>query len=172
MRLRIPLAFAAVLLPWFIGTGCVRTEQNALQPVFHTDKFAGLPADIVEVQVYDLRPGAVADDGLPDLLRSQVVAVLGEEPAAQSRHRYRLSIDIVEHRSFCTTGNRHGCTRLRLKLLAGTGALLRRWDLLGSAERPEENSTEETVTYDSYNLAVAELIATLSRVSLTQQQLP
>lgn len=168
MRFRIPLAFAAVLLPLFIGAGCVQTEQNALQPVFHTDRFAGLPEDIVEVQVYDLRPGTVADDGLKDLLRGQVVAVLGEEPAAESRQRYRLSIDIVEHRSFCAAGNRHGCTRLQLKLLAGTGALLQRWDLLGSAERPEGNSTEETVTLASYNLAVADLIATLSRVSLSQ----
>lgn len=159
-----------VLIPFLMLMACAQTQQYTPRLASYSYQLAGLPSNVVEVQVNDLRPETPSSDGLKDVLRSQVLSVLSSQPAPTIDRRYKLVIDIIEHRSFFTLGNWNASTRFRVKLIAINGGSVGQWDAIGTAHRSNMSgyATAEAVSQDSYNIAVADMMSSLSQVSIRQ----
>jgi hypothetical protein len=147
--------------------GCAQTRQFtpvASQTSLHLE---GLPANIVEVQVHDLR-ALDEPDSTPQVLKTQIVSSLSTRPAPSVETRYLLSIDIIEHRAFFTIGNWNASTRLRARLTNSDGKALGQWDASGTGRRSNMfgYTTAEAVSQDSYNIAVGDLLSSLRPVSV------
>jgi hypothetical protein len=140
--------------------GCAQTRQFTPTPTTVRIELQGLPANVVEVQVNDLRGGLTESDSVGQALRAELVRSLSSSPAAPVKSKYRLTLDLIEHRSFFTLGNWHASTRLRVRLSDPSGTSLGQWDASGSAHRSNTWGyvTAEAVSQDSYNIAVADLI--------------
>jgi hypothetical protein len=84
---------------------------------------------------------------------------------------YRLNIDIIEHRSFFTLGNWNASTKLRIKLIDPKNNIVGNWSAEGNAHRSNMwgYATAKAVSQDAYNIAVADMMSTLSAVSLVTQ---
>jgi len=162
--------FGSMLISFLILMACTQTQQYTPRLVSYSYQLVGLPTNIVEVQVNDLRPETPSSDGLKGVLKSQVSSVMSSQPSPTIDRQYKLTIDIIEHRSFFTLGNWNASTRFRVKLLAVNGALVGQWDALGTAHRSNMlgYATAEAVSQDSYNIAVADMMSSLSQVSVRQ----
>ncbi len=159
------------LISCLMLVACAQTQQYTPKIVSYSYQLLGLPSNIVEVQVNDLRPEIPAGDGLKEVLKNQVSSVLSSQPSSTIERRYRLSIDIIEHRSFFTLGNWNASTRFRIKLQdIIKGTLVGQWDAVGAAHRSNMAgyATAEAVSQDSYNIAVADMMSSLSQVSVRQ----
>jgi hypothetical protein len=149
-------------------SGCAQTQQftpSAAPARYHLH---GLPANIVAVQVNDLRPEQSASDALPQVLKAQLVASLSPDPAPAATTPYQLAVDVIEHRAFFTLGNWNASTRFRARLFQANGKVLGQWEATGSARRSNMfgYATAEAVSQDSYNIAVADLLSSLMPVSV------
>src|SRR5262245_18978156 len=109
-RLLFLLALGALL------SGCAQTRQFTPSATPARYQLHGLPANIVEVQVNDLRPEQSAGDALPQFLKTQLVTSLSPDPAPEATPHCRLIVDVIEHRAFFTLGNWNAATRLRARL--------------------------------------------------------
>ncbi len=162
------VALCAMLFTCFLVNSCAQTKQYTPRPAAANYQLPGLPANIVTVQVNDLRPDANTDDGLQKILKGQVMAALSAEPSYQTANRYVLAVDIVEHRSFFTLGNWNASTHFRIRLGDASGNAVGQWDARGTAHRSNMwgYATAEAVSQDSYNIAVADMMSILSSVSV------
>jgi len=147
--------------------GCAQTRQFTPGPAQISLQLEGLPANIVEVQIHDLRT-LVEPDSTPQVLKTQIVNSLSTRPAASKEPGYLLTVDIIEHRAFFTLGNWNASTRLRARLVNSIGKSLGQWDASGAARRSNMfgYATAEAVSQDSYNIAVGDLLSSLSPVSV------
>jgi hypothetical protein len=154
-------AFCAVLV------GCAQTRQ--VTPTAAPDQLPGLPANVVDVQVSDLRVPPEPDT-VPRVLKAQLVSALSAQPAPADASRYRLDVDVMEHRAIRTLEVWNASTRLRARLTELSGKPLGQWDASGTARRPDTlgSAAAKAVAQDSYNLAVADLLSSLSTVSVRQ----
>lgn len=166
MRFCIPIISTSLFL-CFTLMGCAQTQQYTPRTTPHSYQLTGLPSNIVDVQVNDFRPETSEGDGLKDVLRRQVLSALSPTVVNNER-RYRLAIDIIEHRSFFTLGNWNASTRFRVKITSTKGELVGQWDAIGTAHRSNMSGyvTAEEVSQDSYNIAAADMMSSLSQVSL------
>lgn len=145
---------------------CAQTKQYTPIPSTKNYQLRGLPVNVVDVQVNDLRPETANGDFLRDVLRSQVVAALSRDPVQQSANKYVLTIDIIEHRSFFTLGNWNASTRFRIRLVDSRGGKIGQWEAVGNSRRSNMwgYATAAAVSQDAYNIAVADMMSSLSQV--------
>jgi hypothetical protein len=149
-------------------SGCAQTRQFTPSAAPARYQLHGLPANIVEVQVNDLRPEQSAGDALSQVLKAQLVTSLSPDPAPAATLHCRLIIDVIEHRAFFTLGNWNASTRLRARLFEASGKALGQWEATGSSSRSNMfgYATAKAVSQDSYNIAVADLLSSLTPVSV------
>lgn len=160
------LSCATIFLMVIALAGCAQTKQYTPNPSAKSYQLPGLPSNVVDVQVNDLRPETADGDSLRNVLRSQVVAALSRDFVQQSPDRYILTIDIIEHRSFFTLGNWNASTRLRIRLADSKGGKIGQWEALGNSHRSNMwgYATAAAVSQDAYDIAVADMMSSLSQV--------
>jgi len=152
-------------------TGCAQTKQYTPQPIGTQYRLAGMPSDIVRVQVNDLRAERENSEQLIQAIKGQILSALSPEKIADNRSLYNLQIDIIEHRSFFTLGNWNASTKLRIKLIDPQNNIIGNWNAEGNAHRSNMwgYATAKAVSQDAYNIAVADMMSTLSAISLKKQ---
>jgi len=152
-------------------TGCAQTKQYTPQPIGTHYSLAGMPSDLVRVQVNDLRADKENSEQLIHAIEGQILSALSPEKITGNRSLYNLKIDIIEHRSFFTLGNRNASTKLRIKLIDPKNKIIGDWNAEGNAHRSNMwgYATAKAVSQDAYNIAVADMMSTLSAVSLNRQ---
>ncbi len=167
MRKKVSFAFLYILFLVII-TGCAQTKQYAPQPVGNQYVLSGMPADLVRVEVNDLRAERENSEQLIQGIKGQILSALSTEKITGNRTMYSLNIDIIEHRSFFTLGNWNASTKLRIKLLNSKNNLVGNWTAVGSAHRSNMwgYATTKAVSQDAYNIAIADMMSTLSTVSI------
>jgi hypothetical protein len=150
--------------------GCAQTKQYTPQPVGTQYSLAGMPIDIVRVQVNDLRAEKEGSEQLVQTIKGQILCALSPEKVTGSGSFYNLRVDIIEHRSFFTLGNWNASTKLRIKLLDSQGKIIGEWRAEGSSSRANMGgySTAKAVSQDAYNIAISDMMSTLSTVSLAR----
>jgi hypothetical protein len=158
-----------ILLVTTFAVGCAETKKHATRLPSTTYELPGIPAKIVDVQVNDLRPEEEATDGLKAFLKGQVMASLSSREVEQSPYHYTLIIDIIEHRPFL----RHdddwiATTWLRIKLLDRRGKCFEQWQAMGLAQssRAWGLVKAESVSQDSYEMALSYMMSSLSQVTI------
>lgn len=158
----------AILFGCLFMIACAQVQQYAPKSAKSSYQLSGLPRNIVDVYVNDLRPDLSTSDVLKDVLRGQILDALSSQPASVIDRRYRLTVDVIEHRSFFTLGNWNATTRFRIKLIDNTGSLVGQWDAIGTAHRSNMlgYATAEAVSKDAYNIALADMMSSLSQVSV------
>lgn len=162
--------WSILCLQCFFIVGCAQTKQYTPNIATVSYQLQGLPANIVRVKVNDLRPETSPSDGLKEVLRGQITAALSQEPTKVEAKDYTIIVDIIENRSFFTLGNWNASTRLRVKLVDKAGAIIGQWDAVGGARRSKlwGSATAKAVAQDSYNIAVADMMSSLSQVSVRE----
>ena len=168
MRKIIMTSLFVLLCTCVILSGCVQTKQYTPRVAVSNYHLAGLPANVIAVQVNDLRPDSNFSEGLQNILKGQIMAALSMKPSKESSNRYTLTVDIIEHRSFFTLGNWNASTRFRIRFADASGKIIGQWDARGTAHRSNMwgYATAEAVGQDSYNIAVADIMSILSSVSV------
>jgi len=148
-------------------SGCVQTQQFTPSAAPARYQQHGLTANIVEVQVNNLRPEQSAGDALSQVLKAQLVASLSPDPAPAATTHCQLTVDVIEPRAFFTLGNWNASTRFRARLFEASGKALGQWEATGSARRSNMFGyvTAQAVSQDLYNIAVADLLSSLTPVS-------
>jgi hypothetical protein len=152
-------------------TGCAQTKNYTPQPIGTQYNLSGMPDDLVRVQVNDLRAEREHSEQLSQGLKGQIMSALSQEKITGNRVLYNLHIDIIEHRSFFTLGNWNASTKLRIKLIDPKNNMVGNWNAEGNAHRSNMwgYATARAVSQDAYNIAVADMMSTLSTVSLVNQ---
>ena len=170
MKKTFPL-FTFLALFIVVLTGCAQTKQYTPQPIGTQYDLSGMPADLVRVQVNDLRAERENSEQLVQGIKGQILSALSPKKIVGDRPLYRLNIDIIEHRSYFTFGNWNASTKLRIKLIDPKNNMVGNWNAEGSAHRSNMwgYATAKAVSQDAYNIAVADMMSTLSSVSLVKQ---
>ena len=170
MKKTFPL-FTFISLFIVVLTGCAQTKQYTPQPIGTQYNLSGMPADLVRVQVNDLRAERENSEQLVQVIKGQILSALSTEKITGNRTLYNLNIDIIEHRSFFTLGNWNASTKLRIKLIDPKNNMVGNWNAEGSSHRSNMwgYETAKAVSQDAYNNAVADMMSTLSAVSLVNQ---
>ena len=151
--------------------GCAQTKQYTPQPIGTQYNLRGMPADLVRLQVNDLRAEKENSDELVQAIKGQILSAFSPEKITGNRSLYNLHIDIIEHRSFFTLGNWNASTKLRIKLIDPNSNIVGNWNAEGNAHRSNMRgyTTAKAVSQDAYNIAIADMMSTLSTVSLEKQ---
>lgn len=151
-------------------TGCAQTKQYTPKPIGTQYRLEGMPSDIVRVQVNDLRAEKETSEQLIQAIKGQILSALSPKKIAGDRSLYNLQIDIIEHRSFFTLGNWNASTKFRIKLIDPEKIIIGNWRAEGEAYRSNMRGyiTAKAVSQDAYNIAVADMMSTLSAVSLVK----
>jgi len=157
--------FTAVLV------GCAQTKHYTPQPIGTKYNLSSMPADLVRVQVNDLRAERENSDQLIQCIKGQILSALSPEKIAGTRCFYNLQVDIIEHRSYFTLGNWNASTKLRIKLIDPQSNIIGNWRAEGNAHRSNMwgYATAKAVSQDAYNIAVADMMSILSAVSLAKE---
>lgn len=160
--------FAFLCLLIVVLAGCAQTKQYTPQPIGTQYNLTGMPADLVRVQVNDLRAEKENPEQLIQAIKGQILSALSPEKITGNRSLYNLHIDIIEHRSFFTLGNWNASTKFRIKLIEPNKNIIGNWNAEGNAHRSNMwgYATAKAVSQDSYNIAIADMMSTLSSVSL------
>ena len=161
------ILFVLLLVTTF-AAGCAETKQHAIRLPGTIYQLPGIPAKIVDVRINDLRHDNERADGLKDMLKGQVVKAFSSREVKQSTYHYTLIIDIVEHRPFLRDDNWISTTWLRIKLLDRRGNCFEQWEAMGLAQssRLWGLVTAESVSHDSYEMALSYMMSCLSEVTI------
>ena len=159
---------AVISLILATALGCAQTAQYTPRPSNKNYKISGLRSHSVNVQINDLRPEAGSSDGLAEVLQKQVESALSPGPVSLQGAPYKLQVDIIEHRSFFTLGNWNASTRLRTQLIDSQGNQVGQWEAVGVAHRSNMfgYATAAAVSQDAYDIAVADMMSSLSQVTI------
>ena len=151
--------------------GCAQTKQYTPLPIGTQYNLSGMPADIIRVQVNDLRAEKDSSEQLVQVIKGQILSALSPEKTTGDLVLYSLNIDIIEHRSFFTLGNWNATTKLRIKLIDPKNNIVGNWIAEGNAHLSNMwgYATAKAVSQDAYNIAVADMMSILSAVSLTKE---
>jgi hypothetical protein len=158
-----------VLLVTTFTAGCAGTKKNTARLPDTTYRLPGIPTKIVDVQVNDLRPEKEAADGLKGILKEQVMTALSSREVEQSPDHYTLIIDIIEHRPFLKHDDDWiATTWFRIKLLDRRGNCFEQWQAMGLAQssRVWGLVKAESVSQDSYEMALSYMMSSLSQVTI------
>ena len=167
MKNNIPFYFLFILCTLILH-GCAQTMQYASQPVGTGYKLSGMPSDLLRIKVNDLRAEKNQSEQLARTIRGQVLSALSPEQITGKSKLYWLKIDIIEHRSYFTSRNWNASTRLRVRLIDPEGKIMGNWNAEGKAHRSNMwgYATAKAVSQDAYNIAIADMMSTLSAISL------
>lgn len=152
--------------------GCAQTMQYTPRISGKNYQLPELRLSDVEVQVNDLRAEKTDADSLRGVLRSQVIAALPRDPAVQqSPHKYILTIDIIEHRTFFSPPIWNASTRLRIRLTDLQGVKIGQWEVSGQQHRFNWGGydTAKSVSQEAYEIAVADMMSSLSKVEMPKK---
>ena len=168
MKKHFPL-FTLVFLLIIVLAGCAQTKQYTPQPIGTQYDLTGMPADLVRVQVNDLRAERENSAQLIQGIKGQILSALSTKKITGNRSFYSLHIDIIEHRSFFTLGNWNASTKFRIKLIDPNKNILGNWNAEGNAHRSNMwgYATAKAVSQDAYNIAIADMMSILSSVFLS-----
>ena len=168
MLKKIPLFSVFCFLIVFLS-GCAQTKQYTPQPIGTQYNLTNIPADLVRVQVNDLRAEKENSEELIQAIKGQILNALSKEKITGDRSLYNLHIDVIEHRSFFTLGNWNASTKFRIKLIDPNKSIIGNWNAEGNAHRSNMwgYATAKAVSQDSYNIAIADMMSNLSSISLT-----
>ena len=161
--------FAFLFFVIIVLAGCAQTKQYTPQPIGTQYNLLSMPADLVRVQVNDLRAERENSEQLIQGIKGQILSALSTEKITGNRSLYSLHIDIIEHRSFFTLGNWNASTKLRIKLIdPKKNNIIGNWNAEGNAHRSNMwgYATAKAVSQDAYNIAIADMMSILSSVSL------
>ena len=160
---RIPRCAAAVLASAAL-LGCAQTGSYAPKPVTATYRLENFSKSNLQVVVRDLRAERSNSVELISAIQSQISNALAEK--ASRRNRYTLTVDVIEHRSFFTLGNWNASTRLKWRVQQGNGSILREAVAVGEGHRSNMAGylTAAAVSQDSFNVAMADLMSSLSAI--------
>lgn len=160
--------FTLVFLLIIVLAGCAQTKQYTPQPIGTQYNLTGMPADLVRVQVNDLRAEKENSEQLIQCIKGQVLSALSTKKITGNRSFYSLHIDVIEHRSFFTLGNWNASTKLHIKLIDPKNKIIGNWNAEGNAHRSNMwgYATAKAVSQDAYNIAIADMMSILSSVSL------
>lgn len=161
--------FTSILI--VILAGCAQTKQYTPEPIGTQYSLSGMPSDLVRVQVKDLRADKENSEQLIQAIKGQILSALSSEKITGIQSLYNLQIDIIEHRSFFTLGNWNASTKLRIKLIDPKNNIIGNWNAEGNAHRSNMwgYATAKAVSQDAYNIAIADMMSTLSAVTLKRQ---
>ena len=160
--------FARLLILMVSVSGCVQTKQYTPQSIGTQYNLAGMPTDIVRLDVNDFRAERENSEQLTKTIKGQISSALSPEKITNSRSFYVLQVDIIEHRSFFTLGNWNAATKFRIKLIDSQNNIIGNWIAQGNAHRANMwgYATAKAVSQDSYNIAIADMMSILSAVTL------
>ena len=118
----------------------------------------------LQIVVRDLRAERNNSVALISAIQSQVSNALAER--AGTHNRYTLTVDVIEHRSFFTLGNWNASTRLKWRVQQGNGSILREGVSVGEGHRSNMAGylTAEAASQDAFNVAMADLMSSLSAI--------
>jgi len=149
-------------------SGCAQTKHYVPQPIKAQYSLTGIPADIVSVNVNDLRAERINSIQLTQIIKAQIINALSTKKQNVNLPHYDLHIDIIEHRSFFTLGNWNASTKLRVKLMNSKNNIIGSWNAVGNAHRSNlaGYATAKAVSQDAYNIAIADMMSSLSTIEL------
>ena len=161
--MRIPQHATAVLV-CTVFLGCAQTGSYAPKPVTATYRLENFSKSNLQVVVRDMRAERSNSVELISAIQSQISNALTEK--ASGHNRYTLTVDVIEHRSFFTLGNWNASTRLKWRVQQGDGSILREGVSVGEGHRSNMAGylTAEAVSQDAFNVAMADLMSSLSAI--------
>ena len=117
--------------------------------------------------VRDLRAERGISDALISAIQSQVINSLSV--GASTRNHFKLTVDVIEHRSFFTIGNWNALTRLKWRVQRENGSMIGEGVSVGEGHRSNMAGylTAGAVSQDAFNVAMADLMSSLSAVQVT-----
>ena len=144
--------------------GCAQTASYAPNPITATYSLDNFSKANLRIVVRDLRAERTGSVELISATQSQISNALTER--AMAHNRYTLIVDVIEHRSFFTLGNWNASTRLKWRVQQGNGSILREGVSVGEGHRSNMAGylTAEAVSQDSFNVAMADLMSSLSAI--------
>ena len=155
----IALADLFVLL-----VGCAQTGSYAPNPVTATYRLDNCSRANLQIVVRDLRAERDNSDALVSAIQSQILNSLTGNSSVHNR--YTLTVDVIEHQSFFTLGNWNALTRLKWRVQRGNGSIVRDGISVGEGHRSNMVGylTAAAVSQDSFNVAMADLMSSLSAI--------
>jgi hypothetical protein len=88
--------------------GCAQTTSFAPKPITTAYRLDNFSKGNLQVVVRDLRAERGNSDALISAIQSQVLNALSV--GASTRNHFKLTVDVIEHRSFFTIGNWNALT--------------------------------------------------------------
>lgn len=151
--------------------GCAQTKQYTPEPIRAEYSLSNIPYNIVRINVNDLRAERDNSDELKNVIKDQIFKALSKDGITGKSIIYILNIDIIEHRAFFTFGNWNASTKLRIRLMSQNNEILGNWTAEGNAHRSNMlgYATAKAVSQDAYNIAIADMMSTLSSLSLVNR---
>jgi hypothetical protein len=167
MKNRFPSIIFVLLVVYIVISACAQTKFYTPRPATAKYYLDGLPANVVNVIVNDLRLNSDNNE-LASVLKMQLLAALYPQPSNQSTNRYVLTIDIIDHRSFFSLGNWNASTHFHIRLTDSMGKMLGQWEAKGSAQLSNMWSfdTAKEVAQNSYEIAISDMMSSLSQVTV------
>jgi hypothetical protein len=158
-RRTIVLAGVSTLL-----IGCAQTASYAPKPITATYRLDNFQRGNLQVVVRDLRAERDNSDALISAIQSQISNSLTER--ATTHNRYTLTVDVIEHRSYFTLGNWNALTRLKWRVQRENGSIIREGVSVGEGHRSNMAGylTAGAVSQDAFNVAMADLMSSLSAI--------
>jgi hypothetical protein len=104
---------------------------------------------------------------LSSAIQSQISNALPNKTTIHNH--YRLTVDVIEYRSFFTLGNWNASTRLRWRVQQSNGSLVQEGVSVGEGHRSNMVGyiTAGAASQDAFNVAMADLMSTLSAIPTT-----
>jgi hypothetical protein len=157
------IALTGVLL---LLVDCAQTTSYAPKPITTTYRLDNFSKENLQVIVRDLRAERDNSDTLITAIQSQVLnSVSG---GAATHNHYKLTVDVIEHRSFFTLGNWNAPTRLKWRVQRENGSMVGDGVSVGEGHRSNMAGyfTAGAVSQDAFNVAMADLMSSLSAIQV------
>ena len=147
-------------------TGCAQTTSYAPKPITAAYRLDNFSKGNFQVVVRDLRADRGNSDALISAIQSQVLNSLSG--GATARNHFKLSVDVIEHRSFFTAGNWSASTRLKWRVQRENGSMIGEGVSVGEGHRSNMAGylTAGAVSQDAFNVAMADLMSSLSAIQV------
>jgi len=166
MSKKVLLSFLSIFVVFFI-TRCAQTMQYNSHQIINTYYLDGIPVGLVDLYVNDLR-AEKKQSILSDNIKELIERSLSNRQLDNQNNRYKLKVDIIEHKSYFTLGNWNAITRFRITLIDHNDKILGTWNASGEARRSNMfgYATAKAVSQDAYNTAIGDMMSILSSISL------
>jgi hypothetical protein len=146
--------------------GCAQTTSYAPKPITATFSLGNFSKGSLQVVVRDLRAKRENSEALITAIQSQVLNSLSG--GAATHNHYKLTVDVIEHRSFFTLGNWSASIRLKWRVQRENGSMVGDGVSVGEGHRSNMAGyfTAGAVSQDAFNVAMADLMSSLSAIQV------